>query len=159
MGEGHTNSSSPALSPLTEGNNDLLSPPFVHVVLESEIAAVRALVRQTHTRLMVARGVANDEESYQMPSWRLVACIGHAADSSPTSPSWRNRPRRPRRPCAGPQFSWINFNGSTSCQHRRAHTSSSWPLFWCVTWGTLTRSRMTRRVQVIDEQVGYLFEL
>ena len=62
-------SSSPAISHMTEDDSDALPPPHPHILLESEITALRALVSQIHMRLQTARGITENDEGVQMVAW------------------------------------------------------------------------------------------
>ena len=62
-------SSSAAISPLTEDDSDALPPPHPHILLESEITSLRALISQIHMRLQTARGITENDEGVQMVAW------------------------------------------------------------------------------------------
>ena len=62
-------SSSPAISQMTEDDSDALPPPHPHILLESEITALRALLSQVHMRLQTARDITENDEGVQMVAW------------------------------------------------------------------------------------------
>ena len=78
-------SSSPAISQLTEDDSDALPPPAPHILLETEITALRALIAQVHVRLQTARGITEADEGVQLSAWLATEecrlCYGHLTTS------------------------------------------------------------------------------